>query len=154
MEGGDPNGTSVTSAVRFWPQELVCNLDDLRPAFATPRLSRGLLRTTFKEKLTKLDAKAVSDARNVAFQTANAAVPMGWFAVILRMTAEPRPLGLGVKSIVHSNVMGWSQKTPKVHPDDERRLSESLGQKAGSSRPSAIVRSLGAFRDRRAVSPP
>jgi hypothetical protein len=61
-------------------------------AFATPEPIKKWSLTTLKEKLIKIGAKVVSDARCVAFQMAEVAIPRDLFAHILRMFAELRSL--------------------------------------------------------------
>ena len=46
---------------------------------------------TLREKLIKIDAKVVGNARCVVFQMAEVAIPRNLFAEILRMIANLRP---------------------------------------------------------------
>jgi len=69
---------------------LVDNLGNFLRTLATPEPIKDRSMTTLKEKLIKIGAKVVSHDRYVAFQMAQAAIPINLFPDIPRMIAELR----------------------------------------------------------------
>ena len=88
----------AANAVRLQLHALAYNLGNFLRTLATPEPIKEWSLTTLKEKLIKIGAKVVSRGRYVAFQLAEAAIPRGLFAEILRMIAELQPPPLASKA--------------------------------------------------------
>ena len=80
----------AANAVGLQLHALVDNLGNFLRTLATPEPIKDRSMTTLKEKLIKIGAKVVSHDRYVAFQMAQAAIPINLFPDIPRMIAELR----------------------------------------------------------------
>jgi hypothetical protein len=81
----------AANAVRLQLHALAYNLGNFLRTLATPEPISDWSMTSLREKLIRIGAKVVSNARYVAFQMAEVAIPRNLFAGILRMIAELRP---------------------------------------------------------------
>jgi hypothetical protein len=78
------------NAVRLQLHALAHNLGNFLCTLATPEPIKEWMLTTLKEKLIRIGAKVAGQARYVASQMAEAAIPRDLFADIFRMFAELR----------------------------------------------------------------
>jgi hypothetical protein len=81
----------VDNQVRLQLFGLACNLGNFLRRLALPRGVKQWSLTALREKLVKVGAKVITDARYVVFQMAEVAVPRRLFRAILKRIRWLRP---------------------------------------------------------------